>query len=79
MNLFNINLKGGIASERYTMIGIHILKTMDKNKLTRKQLKAIKQSDKAGVTSKGYSSKFDSVSKKPFILLEDMWAKDLFI
>jgi len=62
------------------MTGIHILKTIDKNKLTRKQIKAIKQSDKAGVTSKGYSSKFDVViNYESLILPEDMWAKDLFI
>lgn len=62
------------------MIGVHILKTTDKDKLTRKQIKAIKQSDKAGVTSKGYSSKFyTNIITKTFIKPEDMWAKDLFI
>mgnify|MGYP003650189036 CR=1 FL=1 len=61
------------------MTGIHILKTIDKNKLTRKQIKAIKQSDKSGITSKGYSSKFDTNIITNIVSPEDMWAKDLFI
>ena len=62
------------------MTGIHILKTIDKDKLIRKQRKAIKQSDRDGITSKGYKSKFETIiNHESLITPEDIWAKDLFI
>ncbi len=47
--------------------------------LTRKQRKALKQSNKAGRTSKGYGEKIAIKSNSTLILEEDYWAKNLEI
>jgi len=45
--------------------------------LTRKQRKALKQSNKAGRTSKGYGEKIAIKSSSSLILEEDNWAKNI--
>tara|TARA_R110002020_G_scaffold195559_1_gene396559 strand:- start:269 stop:460 length:192 start_codon:yes stop_codon:yes gene_type:complete len=47
--------------------------------LTRKQRKALKQSNKAGRTSQGYGNKIAIISNRSLILEEDRWAENLFV
>jgi hypothetical protein len=47
--------------------------------LTRKQRKAIKQSNDAGRTSVGYGWKNVKPSNRSFVLPEDKWAEAIFL
>lgn len=47
--------------------------------LTRKQRKALKQSNKAGRTSQGYAEKKAIRNNSYLILEEDRWAENLFV